>query len=266
MHHIGLPAHVMGCLCTWLWLSLRQLCAHCHPDAGYEPHHYACKVCWWLGPGGDNKKQNKKTPHTHWRVDPSQKLSKWASLAYLTCESRVAIKRLQYQTNTQLQIQFGCWWSENNPICILSPRPHPHPTASKKGWNLVNSYCCWFGVHSTIKLLYSKILTCCYSIQDISILLHFTFCRTQFHISYMQKGRKLDSSKFLTGQDRIGQEELHLSQQETRGENVSAIKLHTWKDDKHRQDSTAVVQGERPVGVTELPQSIRLLTSSDPTN
>lgn len=63
----------------------------------------------------------------------------------------------------------------------------------------------------------------------------------------------------LTVQNRIGQEELHLSQQETRGENVSAIKLHTWKDDKHRQDSTAVVQGERPVGVTELPQSIRLL-------
>lgn len=82
----------------------------------------------------------------------------------------------------------------------------------------------------------------------------------------MRKGRKLDSSKSLTVQNRIGQEELHLSQQETRGENVSAIKLHTWKDDKHRQDSTAVVQGERPVGVTELPQSIRLLTSSYPTN
>ena len=36
---------------------------------------------------------------------------------------RVAIKCFQYQTNTQQQIQFGCCWSENNPICILSPLP-----------------------------------------------------------------------------------------------------------------------------------------------
>lgn len=154
-------------------------------------------------------------------------------------------------------------WKQSN---LHSFTPHP-PTSTPQPQKKAGTWWtrCWFEVHSTIKL-YSKILTCCYSIQDISILLHFTFCHTQFHISYMQKGRKLDSSKSLTGQNRIGQEELHLSQQETRGGNVSAIKLHTWKDDKHRQDSTAVVQGERPVGVTELPQSIRLLTASDPTN
>lgn len=61
-----------------------------------------------------------------------------------------------------------------------------------------------------------------------------------------------------TGQNRTEQEALHLLQQEARGGNVNASKPYTLKDDKCREDSTVVVQGEWCTGVTELSGSIRL--------
>lgn len=61
--------------------------------------------------------------------------------------------------------------------------------------------------------------------------------------------------------NRTGQEAPHPSQLYSNaggpGGNVSASNPYTLKNDKHREDSTAVVQGKRVTGVTELSRPIR---------
>lgn len=57
-------------------------------------------------------------------------------------------------------------------------------------------------------------------------------------------------SKFSARPDR--KRPTYCSMQEACEGNVNASKLYTFKDDKHREDSAAVVKGEQTVWVTEL--------------
>lgn len=98
----------------------------------------------------------------------------------------------------------------------------------------------------------SHVLACCYHCtwhsQDSSTpsCVRFHHTNTYVHnFTCYACGENGHSSKCLTGQSRLGQEELHLSQQETQGGNVRTIKANTWKDDEHREDSTVVGAGRK---------------------